>query len=77
MNLPIRDPRPEKPGELSVQTPAKYGLVINLKAANVIKRRSNWPLSGAGADQLRAGNQSQNREDTGPYRSAVATRLRQ
>jgi putative ABC transport system substrate-binding protein len=28
--------RGEKPGELPVQTPAKYELVINLKAANVI-----------------------------------------
>jgi len=30
--LSIRDPRPEKPGELPVQTRAKYELVINLKA---------------------------------------------
>jgi hypothetical protein len=33
--LSIRDPRPEKPGELPVQTRAKYE-VVNLKAANVI-----------------------------------------
>jgi putative ABC transport system substrate-binding protein len=35
-NLPIRDPRPKKPGELSVQTPAKYGLVINHKTAKAL-----------------------------------------
>jgi hypothetical protein len=35
--LSIRDPRPEKPSELPVQTRAEYELVINLKAADVIR----------------------------------------